>query len=100
MAKIMKADAEKRLADVPDEHAFRCCDGSVFRSLQELRGGLTGMADETYAYHACSDHNDFGNWVRDVIEDQKLARDLARAQSRDQAANNVSTRIEFLAGKI
>ncbi len=99
MARILKADAERRLANVPDEHAFRCCDGSVFRSLQELQGGLSGMSDESYAFHAGKDRNDFSNWVRDVIEDQKLARDLLRAQSRAQAADNVAARIQFLASK-
>ena len=99
MARILKEDAERRLADVPDEHAFWCCDGSVFRSLQELQGGLAGMSDETYAFHARSDHNDFSNWVRDVIHDQKLARDLLRTQSRTRASDCVAARVEFLAGK-
>lgn len=99
MARITKADAERRLANVPDEYAFRCCDGNVFRSLQELRRGLTDMSDETYVYHVCSEHNDFNNWVRDVIGDQKLARDLLRAESRSRASDCVAVRCEFLAGK-
>lgn len=37
MAKTHKPDVEKFLGDGPDEHVFRCHDGSTFRNMRELR---------------------------------------------------------------
>jgi|GEM_PF-5718541 len=41
-----------------------------------------------------------GNWVRDVIGDDKLARDLARARSREQAGRAVVQRLSLLRSKL
>ena len=100
MVRILKSDAEKLLDKVPDEYAFRCCDGSVFVNMGELHNGLTTMSDESYAFHADNARSDFSNWVRDIIRDEKLARDLLKSLNRSQATKNVATRIEFLSSKL
>ena len=99
MAKILKEDAKRYLAEVPGEYVFRCCDGSVFRNMRELRDGLANMSEETYAYHANADKNDFSKWVRDVIKDEKLAADLQGSTSRTEAARRVDTRVTGLSRK-
>ena len=40
-----KQKAKELLADVPEEHVFRCYDGASFRNMQELKDGLEGMSD-------------------------------------------------------
>jgi len=100
MARFQKLDAGKLLADVPDEYVFRCCDGSIFRNMRELRDGLEAISDETYSIHANAEKNDFGNWVRDVVADEKLARDLMKAPSRLQAAKSVASRVSSLSAKL
>jgi predicted trehalose synthase len=100
MVKIMKSDAEKLLGNVPDEYVFRCCDGSVFRNMRELHNGLATMSDESFAFHASGDKNDFNSWVRDIIKDEKLARDLLKSTNRSQAAKSVAARISFLSSKL
>jgi hypothetical protein len=100
MVRILRPDAEKLLGNVPDEYTFRCCDGSVFLNMKELHNGLTTMSDESYAFHAGEVKNDFSNWVRDTIKDEKLARDLLKSPNRNQAAKNVATRINFLSSKL
>jgi hypothetical protein len=94
-----KRQPEKVLAKVAAEYVFYCHDGSVFAALRELAEGLEAMSDETFAYHSNPEKQDFSNWVRDVIGDQELASDLAKATSRLQAAEYLVARIAFLTGK-
>lgn len=100
MAKFLKLDAGKFLGNVPDEYVFRCHDGGIFRNMRELRDGLEAISDETFGFHANAEKNDFANWVRDVVKDEKLARDLIKAPSRLQAAKSVATRVSSLSAKV
>jgi len=100
MAKTLKEDAKRYLVDVPGEYVFRCCDGSVFRNMKELRDGLANMSEETYAYHVNSDKNDFSRWVREVIGDEKLAVSLQSSTSRTDAAKQVATRVTWISRKL
>lgn len=96
--RVTKAKREERnfLANVPEECIFRCCDGRVFRNMQELRDALSTMTDESFACHSNNVKSDFSNWVRDTIGDEKLARDLGKASSRAVAAGYVAARIASL----
>jgi hypothetical protein len=96
----LREEAQKFLANVPEEYVFWCCEGRVFRNMQELGDALGTMIDDTFAYHANAQKNDFSNWVRDIIKDDKLAQDLEESVSRMQAANAVASRIAFLTSKL
>ena len=50
----------------------------------------TRTTDETYVFHANTEKNDFTNWVRDIINDERLAKDLQQAANRAQAAKLVA----------
>ena len=100
MTRILRQDAERLLASVPEEYVFRCCDGCILRNMKELEEVFASMADETFAFHSNGDKNDFSNWVRDIIRDEKLARDIGKSLNRTQAAKNVSGRIAFLSSKL
>ena len=89
MFKITKAVAEKILADVTQEKRFRCHDGRVLKILPELEAELKVMSEET-----------FRNWVRDVVGDEKLSRNLRKNTNRAQAAKRVANRIAWLKSKI
>lgn len=100
MVRITKPMAEERLADVPDEVVFRCCDGRIFRNLKELRDALNIMEDRVYTHHVTEGKNDFSAWVRDIIGDQTLAKNLRNSLNREQAAKVVVSRIAFLESKL
>jgi len=100
IVKISKEEANRRLGDVPDDKRFWCQDGKVVKNLKELQEVLNGMSDETFRYHSREDRNDFSNWIRDVVRDEKLARDLSKARSHTQASQAVAHRISFLETKI
>ena len=98
--KISKEEASRRLGDVPDEERFWCHDGKLLKNLGELEKALVDMSDETFHYHLGEGRNDFGNWARDVVGDDKLANDLSKAKSRIQASKAVTQRISFLQSKV
>ncbi len=100
MVKITKTIARERLADVPQEKQFWCSDGRVLKNLPELKVALEQMGEETFRYHSNEFRSDFSNWVRDVIGDEKLARDLQKSATRTQAAKVVADRITWLKNKI
>lgn len=100
MTKILKEHAERRLADVPEQYVFWCNDGRIIRSLRELKDAFESMSDETYCYHANKEKSDFGKWVKDIIGDEKLARDLSKSSDKRQAYDYVKARETFLLGKI
>jgi hypothetical protein len=93
---ISKEQAQKFLSKIPEENTFRCYDGSLIRDMKDLAEGLVKMPEEVFAYHLHPGRNDFSNWVRDVIKDEKLADDLALATSRAQAASCVANRVTYL----
>lgn len=100
MTKILKEHAERRLANVPDQYVFWCHDGRMIRSIRELKEALEFMSDEAYAYHANREKNDFSNWIKDIIGDEKLARDLFKSSNKRQAADYVKAREMFLTSKL
>jgi len=100
MAETLKQEAKRLLADVPEEYVFWCHDGRILRSTKELGAALNAMADETYAFHVNTEKNDFANWVRDVIKDERLAKDLQKAPNQAQAAKLVASRMSILSKRL
>lgn len=95
MAKVMPTS--KFLEDVPEEYVFRNHDGTMLRNMCELEKALGTMSDDTFAYHSSGSKNDFSNWVKDIIGDDKLAAELQKASlSRTQSLRAVSRRVAFL----
>jgi hypothetical protein len=100
MAGTLKEQARKLLSKVPEEYVFRCQDGRVLRDMNELAEALATMTDETFVYHSNAEKKDFSNWVRDIIGDEKLAKDLEKAENRAQAAKQAATRVATLTKRL
>jgi len=100
VAKVKKKVASERLADVPREKWFLCSDGRILRNLSELKIALEEMSEETFRYHFNKSQNDFADWVRDVVGDDKLSRDLLESNTRTESAKRVADRITRLRSKL
>lgn len=100
MIETLRQEAQRVLADVPEEYVFWVNDGHILHNLKDLGEELKNMSDDTYLYHANEEKNDFISWVRDVIGDNMLTTGLARASNRAQAARAVANRINFLAKRM
>ena len=99
MAKMTKEIAVKMLGEVPNGKQFYCTDGRVMKNLPELESALKEMSEETFCYHSSETRSDFSTWVRDVIGDEKLSRDLQKGTSRTRAVKKVADRIAWLRSK-
>lgn len=95
-----KGAARSWLGDVSQDRVFWCQDGRALKNLDELAAALREMAEETFRYHAAGDKNDFSNWVRDVIGDATLAKELQKAITRSTAAQKVVTRLGWLRARL
>ncbi len=93
---IKQQDALLILANVPEEKLFWCNDGRIFKNMRELNDGLASMTEATFSYHVNKEKNDFANWVRDVIKDGELAKNISKATNRVQAARVVASRVAIL----
>jgi hypothetical protein len=100
MVRITKSVAEERMGNVSQEKQFWCCDGRYLSNLTELETALEQMTEETFRYHSNEAKNDFSNWVRDVIGDEKLSRDLQKSTTQAQAAKSVADRVNWLKSKM
>jgi len=83
----------KFLNDVPEEYVFCCHDGRHINNLKELQDVLATMTDDAYLSCSNIDNRSLANWVRDIIGDQNLAKDLSDAESRTKAVLAVNHRL-------
>ena len=97
---VTKSKARDLLSNVPEHHVFICCDGRLIRSIRDLGKTLAHMNEDVFKYHANHDKNDFSRWVRNVIGDEKLAKDLSQADSKNKTLKELSRRITFLSGQL
>jgi hypothetical protein len=100
MVKITSSVAAKWLGDVPDETRFWCVDGRYLKNLSELEDAMEQMSEDTFRSHSNETKTDFSNWVKDVIGDEKLSRDLLKCSTQTQAAKAVRDRISYLNNKV
>jgi hypothetical protein len=98
--KITAEEANRRLRDVSEGKVFWCQDGRHLKNLKDLEEALGTMDPGTFHHHTGEGRNDFTNWVRDVISDDKLANDLSKAKNALDATDMVAQRIAFLRKKV
>jgi len=96
MKRTTKIEADKFLSDVPEEHNFWCNNGSVFKNLKELNNELKKMDDNTHDHHVNTERNDFSNWIKDIVQDEKLANELTKKKNRKSTHKTVNNRIKTL----
>jgi hypothetical protein len=58
----------------PDYKVFWCADGTVIRSLLELKHALMVLPEEILAQHVSDKHNHLADWVDGAVWDHHLAR--------------------------
>ena len=100
MVKITSQAARQRLADVPGDKQFWCNDGRILKNLEELATALEQMSDDVYRFHVNEVKSDFSNWVKDVIGEENLAKDLLKSVTRKQALISVNGRLKWLKEKV
>lgn len=67
----------------PEKHFF-LHGGGTLTTLDELFAELQTMDRHVYDHHVNEERNDFANWVRDVMGDRFLAKNIELSKDRDQ----------------
>ncbi len=95
MVKICSAASAKRvLANCVPEHEFWVVDGERLKNMAELAKALVSMDSAIFKSHDM--RGDFSNWLRDIIGDDRLAKDMQINRSRESAVKKVRARLNFL----
>jgi hypothetical protein len=89
----MTIENKRILGNVHSNHTFKLKDGSSIKSLKELYTALRSMEHEVFRHHCNDGRNDFGNWIKDVHKDYKLANSLFSSKSKEESMKVVGSRI-------
>jgi len=93
---LFPEDTNLIMMDVVPNHEFNIHMGTSIKNLHELADALEIMDENTFKHHVTKGKNDFSNWVKDIIEDVELSKDLLKAKTRKKAFEAVNQRIEQL----
>ena len=93
---IKSSEARRALSRVPEGVSFWLCTNQKLSSLKELAVALRGINDDVFRYHVNRDKNDFENWIRDIIQDKELAREISRIKTKETLNRKILERVEML----
>ena len=96
---VSKNEARRYLCDVAPEQCFWVNNGPILKNIEELANTLPGISDDIFQHHVNSEKNDFSNWIRDVVGDQKLANNLLSSKNKGSALKKVRNRVNSLRKK-
>ena len=94
--KVPAAAAKGILARVPFHVSFWLCTNESLRSINDVYEALERASDEVFRYHVNRDKNDFEVWIREVIKDKDLAREIARVKTRETLVRKIRERVDEL----
>jgi len=55
-----------------------------------------GVNDDIFRYHVNRDKNDFEVWIRDVIKDKELGREISRVKTKETLIRKINERVNDL----
>lgn len=84
------------LSRVPFQVSFWLCTNENLRGLADVYEALQRATDDVFRYHVNRDKNDFEVWIRDVVKDKDLAREIARVKTRETLIRKILERVEEL----
>ncbi|MFH1053191.1 MAG: hypothetical protein V1740_02125 [Candidatus Woesearchaeota archaeon] len=88
------------LKDVNPEKCFWINNGPVIRNIYELIIALKSVKKETFSYHVSRDKNDFSEWVKEVLKDNELAKDLLKTTDRNKSIKKIKKRVSHIEKEI
>src|SRR3989338_8213746 len=98
--KVPVSVAKGILSRVPFQVSFWLCTNENLRSLADVSEALQKATDDVFRYHVNRDKNDFEAWIREVIKDKDLAREIARVKTKETLVRKISERINNLRNTI
>ena len=93
--RLNKKLAKKIIGNVNKENKFFCSNGEVFSNLNNLKKGLEKMDNKTFLHHTKKGKNDFSNWIKECIEDVRLADGLI-GLNKKSSSKKIESRIAYI----
>ncbi|MBI3037022.1 hypothetical protein HYY73_04725 [Candidatus Woesearchaeota archaeon] len=82
--------------EVEPELALWLSNGATVRSLNELAATLKKLSAKDYKEHVNKERNELADWVKEILNDDSLARQLRRAKTKGQAAQAIEREMKKL----
>lgn len=92
--KIKGPYPKKFLRNVSPEYSLWIINGVIVKSLRELLKELKKMNDDVFRYHVNKERNDFYKWVKEVIGDIPLSRDVKKARNKHKVIKLITKSIK------
>lgn len=90
-AETALAHNRKKLLQPPQlEQYFKVHDGTIIRTIPELKKAISTMKQTVYKQHVNGQKNDFANWIRHVFHDEALANTLEQTQSQTKTEKELT----------
>jgi hypothetical protein len=94
--KISTEEAARYLSDVDPARVFYVHDGRVLKNLYEFSACLKDLGAGDFEHHVNTERNDFYNWVTEIVQDQRLAKDIKGAKTSSTMMKKVDARLKEL----
>jgi len=78
-----KTSLRRLIRNVPKEHAFFTSDGTRLLNLLDLADKLEALSEEQFTHHVDQHKDDFHVWVRDIMNEMELAKELLESKNKD-----------------
>lgn len=77
-----------------EENFFYTCDNKALKSEKEMLEWMQNTDDNSFSYHINPRRNDFVEWVRKILRDSVLSKQLEKLETREEMIDAVKARIE------
>ena len=84
------------LKDVKPENCFWINNGPIIMNIYELVTALQNIDAKTFYYHVNKDKNDFSEWIKGTLNDNKLAEDLLKTRNQKKTIKKIKKRISYI----
>jgi len=90
-------EAKRWLVPVsPEWKAFWFNKGAVVKSMKEMVSILPKVPPHMFEHHVNAKKNDLASWVKDVVGDEDLAKELRSVKTQKAAADAFAKRVSML----
>jgi hypothetical protein len=90
---ISEYNGQGILFDVLSENSLELIDKTEIRNLVELVEALKNMSDDIYGYHVSFLKNDFSDWIKNKVKDEKLGLDLFESSTKTEMIKLIEQKI-------
>ncbi len=93
---VNKEKAKKMLADAPDQRYFYIDKNRVLKNIYDLLDFFSVASQQEFERFVNREKNDFFNWLKDVFENERLAKAMYKARTPGEAKLYTQRNIKML----